>query len=119
MGEYDEMKPVQKNECKIKKIQKIDVERYEIMERVMKALSNKTSLAVVEAILKNGEACACELEPALGVTQPVVTNYLRRLYIAGILRKREQWRYTFYSVSEDIKDMLSDLFSLVGFNDRK
>ena len=78
------------------------------MERIIKALANKVSLAIIAAILEHGEACACELEPALKMAQPLVTTYLRRLYNAGILRKREQWRYTYYSINEDFRKLLLD-----------
>lgn len=92
--------------CDIKKLQQVNIEDYEGIEKVMRALANKTSLAILHAIQTNGEACACELEPALKLTQPLVTTHLRKLYLAGILKKRDQWRYTFYSISEHFKDLI-------------
>lgn len=75
----------------------------------MKALANKISLAIISAILKYGEACACELEPALSIAQPLVTTYLRKLYVVGLLAKREQWRYTYYSINEKYLKFLKNL----------
>lgn len=90
----------------MKRIAKINISDYERIEQIMKALANKTSLAILSALLKHGEACACELEPALGIGQPLVTTYLRKLYIADILGKREEWRFTYYFIREEYKDFL-------------
>ncbi len=83
--------------------------RFDKTERILRALANKTSIAIVSAILKYGEACACELVPALNMSQPLVTTYLRKLYFAGILKKREHWRYAFYSINEDYRALLTRL----------
>lgn len=105
----------QPDSCEIGKIDAIDIDKYEGVETILKALSNKISLAILAAIIKHGEACACELEPALNMAQPLVTTYLRKLYIAGILKKREQWRYTYYSVNEEFMKTVSGMpfFSLL------
>jgi ArsR family transcriptional regulator len=95
--------------CNVKKIAAVDVRDFEGMERILRVLANKTSLAILYAVYDNEEACACELEPALKLDQPPITNYLRKLYLAGILKKREQWRYTFYSVSDEYRDFVSKL----------
>lgn len=85
----------------------MDINDYENIEKIMKVLANKTSLAIISAILKHGEACACELEPALGIGQPLVTTYLRKLYVADILGKREEWRFTYYFIRDEYKELLS------------
>lgn len=111
-GKQEATMPNQKDKCQIKKFKQVDAKRYEGTEKIIKILANKTSLAVLSLIIEHDEACACELEPALGITQPVVTSYLRKLYLAGILKKREQWRYSFYSIREEYKEFLSELLSL-------
>lgn len=102
----------QKEKCEIKSLEKVDIGSFETAERVLKVLANKTSLAIVSVILRQGEACACELEPALGIAQPVVTSHLRKLYHARLLTKRDQWRYTFYSLDNDFKDFVKSIVSL-------
>lgn len=73
--------------CTIKAIKPINIDDYESLETLMKAFSNKIRLALLDALVKNGELCACELELSTNLPQPTVTLNLHRLYYAAFLRK--------------------------------
>ncbi len=98
--------------CKIKKIKPINITDYEYIESLMKALSNKIRLAIVDALIKNGELCACELEAALNLPQPTVTLSLYRLYYTGLLEKREQSKYTYFSIREEFIPIINRILNI-------
>ncbi|MFP8890316.1 ArsR/SmtB family transcription factor [Natrialbaceae archaeon A-CW2] len=80
--------------------------------RALSAIGNDTryeALRIVAAA-ENG-VCVCELEPALGVTQGAISQALSRLYGAGLVTRRKEGRWRYYSVTpraERLLDVLDD-----------
>lgn len=102
--------------CKIKNIEPIDIRKYQNLESVMSAFSNKLRLAILNALLKYGELCTCELVPATGMAQPTVTSNLQKLYSTGIIKKREEWKYTYYYIDPKYLDIVKKILLL--YNDQ-
>ena len=92
--------------CEIKSIDPVDVDDYEEISELLGVLANKTRIAILSILLKYESVCACELQPALGMLQPTVTTHLQKLYSAGLLNKKNVWRYTYYSVRKEYKELL-------------
>jgi ArsR family transcriptional regulator len=63
----------------------------------MKALSDPTRLRIVE-LLRNGEICACKFVSLTNKSQPTVSQHLKILENAGILKSRREGKMIFYSV---------------------
>ncbi len=87
-------------------MKKVDVKRYQRIAELTSALANGTRIAILHIITENGEVCTCELESALGIPQPSITVHLHKLYDAGLLEKREEWRYTYYSIAPRYNDLI-------------
>ncbi|MCL4335705.1 MAG: metalloregulator ArsR/SmtB family transcription factor [Candidatus Thermoplasmatota archaeon] len=92
--------------CEIKSIDPVDVDDYEEISELLGVLANKTRIAILSILLKYESVCACELQPALGMLQPTVTTHLQKLYSAGLLNKKNVWRYTYYSIRKEYKELL-------------
>jgi len=63
-----------------------------VMERevkLLKALADETRIRIVQCLL-NGNQCACALVPLVGRAQPTVSQHLRILQEAGVLRARRE-----------------------------
>ncbi|MDP7976146.1 MAG: metalloregulator ArsR/SmtB family transcription factor [TACK group archaeon] len=90
----------------------LDVKSYEEKEALLRTLSNKTRLALLDAMIKHGEICACEVEPVLKLAQPTVTLHLQKLYAAGLLRRREDSKFTYYSIREEYVPLVKTVLSL-------
>ncbi|MCL5873810.1 MAG: metalloregulator ArsR/SmtB family transcription factor [Candidatus Thermoplasmatota archaeon] len=95
--------------CKIKKIEKVDVEEYEYGSRILGVLGNKARIAILAAILKYKEVCACELQPALGMPQPTITSHLRKMYNVGLLKRKEVWKFGYYFINPQYESLVSDI----------
>jgi len=51
-------------------------------------------------MLRDGERCACELDPAMPNDQSVISRHLIRLREAGLLRWRREGVSIFYSIRD-------------------
>lgn len=66
--------------------------------KMFKALSDTTRLRIVE-ILKDGEICACKFVPFTKKAQPTVSQHLRILENAGIIKSRKEGKMVIYNVT--------------------
>jgi len=67
--------------------------------KVMKALSDKNRLKIVK-MLQFRELCVCEIQNALGVSQPTVSKHLKVLEYADIVNKRKDGQWVNYFLSD-------------------
>lgn len=67
--------------------------------KLLKALSDPTRLAIVK-LLKNREICACEFASLTKKAQPTVSQHLRILENAGIIKSRKEGKSVIYSIAD-------------------
>ncbi|WP_181692318.1 helix-turn-helix transcriptional regulator [Natronomonas sp. LN261] len=78
--------------------------------RTLAAVGNETRYEALRLIAEAEDgACGCELEPALGVSQGAVSQALSRLYAAGLLARRKDGRWRYYSVTPRAERLLDVL----------
>ena len=68
---------------------------FEDLAEVYKALADKTRLHML-ALVAQEELCVCELVAVLGLSQPAVSQHLRKLRQAGLLKERKSAQWVFY-----------------------
>jgi len=100
------------NSCPVKTLREENINEYKQLQELISAMSNKTRLAILSLLLQYEEVCTCELEESLKMQQPTLTNHILRLYHAGILTKRESWKYTYYSLVEKYKPLVKAIMDL-------
>ncbi len=66
-----------------------------------KALGEPTRLKIVK-LLSGRELCVCELEAVLDMSQPRVSQHLKVLRNAGIVKERKHGQRAFFSLDEVI-----------------
>ena len=59
-------------------------------------------------------ACACELIPALGLSQPTVSHHLKKLTEAGLLAREQRGIWAYYSIDPDAVAQLGAVADLKG-----
>ncbi|MBK3496878.1 winged helix-turn-helix transcriptional regulator [Viridibacillus sp. YIM B01967] len=69
------------------------------MEKQLKAISDANRLKLL-ACLKRGEVCVCDLVDVLQVSQPAVSQQLRKLKEAGIILERKKGTWKHYRLNE-------------------
>ncbi|GFK95313.1 HTH-type transcriptional repressor AseR [Fundidesulfovibrio magnetotacticus] len=68
--------------------------------RVMKALSDPNRVKIVK-MLHQRPLCVCELQAALGIAQPTVSNHLKTLEDAGLVQSAKAGQWVNYSLAQD------------------
>ena len=76
--------------------------------KIIKAISDSTRLKVLINI-KNGESCACDFPTCCGVSQPAVSQHLKVLLEAGLVKVRRDGTNRWYSMTAKGLAVLSDL----------
>lgn len=61
----------------------------DLLEQQLKALADKNRLTLL-ACMKNGEVCVCDFVEVLGISQPAVSQQLKKLKDAGIILERKK-----------------------------
>ncbi|MFC7450703.1 ArsR/SmtB family transcription factor [Rhodococcus daqingensis] len=67
---------------------------------ILRALAAPVRIAIVLQ-LRDAERCVHELVEALGVTQPLISQHLRVLKAAGVVRGERNGREVFYRLVDD------------------
>jgi ArsR family transcriptional regulator, arsenate/arsenite/antimonite-responsive transcriptional repressor len=67
--------------------------------KVMKALSDPNRVKILK-ILQKRSLCVCEMQAALGIAQPTVSNHLKVLEEAGLVSYRKSGLWVNYTVSD-------------------
>lgn len=72
------------------------------LSRRFKALSEEHRLRIVAHLLRHGEACVCEVEHFLGVSQSTASRHLR--YLAGehLVEDRREGPWVFYHLTDPL-----------------
>jgi ArsR family transcriptional regulator, arsenate/arsenite/antimonite-responsive transcriptional repressor len=96
----------------------IPVEMTEL-ETFMKAAGDGSRLKILQQ-LTGGPVCVCDLTPLVGLTQPAVSQHLKRLKEAGIISGERRGRWTFWSLDQThpLHDILIGLLSRVPAPER-
>lgn len=72
----------------------------ELMEKQLKALADRNRLKLLSC-LKSGEVCVCEFVDVLNISQPAVSQHLRKLKEAGIIAERKVGTWKHYRIADN------------------
>jgi len=67
--------------------------------KVMRALRDPNRVKIVK-MLQHGELCVCEIQAALGVSQPTVSKHVKILEAAGLVSSRKDGLWVHYSLHD-------------------
>lgn len=67
---------------------------------ILKLMGDKTRLTMLK-LLESDSCCVCEFVELFGMSQPAISQHLRKLKDVGLVKedKRQQW--VFYSLNKD------------------
>ncbi len=75
---------------------------------VLKAISDPTRIRIVQS-LKDKEICACEFVGITGRAQPTVSQQLKILENAGVLKSRRDGKRILYSLTDERVNEIIDI----------
>ncbi|MEH7248203.1 metalloregulator ArsR/SmtB family transcription factor [Neobacillus niacini] len=74
---------------------------------VLKLLGDKTRLTII-AILKQRECCVCEILEVFDMSQPSISQHLRKLKDLEMVKEERRGQWIYYSLNHD-----SELYKLI------
>ena len=63
------------------------------------------------------ELCVCDLSDILNMKIPAISQHLRKLKDAGIIKNRKVAQTIFYSVTSEVETLLQPIFNLISANE--
>jgi len=78
----------------------VSVAEAEAVANALKALADPARVRIMSIVSSHvdGEACVCDLQEALGLSQPTVSHHLKVLVEAGFLMRSKRGTWAFYSL---------------------
>jgi ArsR family transcriptional regulator, arsenate/arsenite/antimonite-responsive transcriptional repressor len=82
---------------------------------LFKALADPARVRIVNTLATNDDSvCACEFEPALGLSQPTVSHHLRKLLDVGLVEREQRGKWAYFSLNQDAVEKLAAVTDLNG-----
>ena len=84
----------------------------ELMEKQLKAVADANRLRIL-ACLKKGEVCVCDFTDVLNISQPAVSQHLRKLKEASIIAERKVGTWKHYRIHENQTALMQSILSSI------
>lgn len=81
--------------------------------QILLACSDRSRLRILNLILMRGEMCITDLERVLDFTQSKTSRHLLYLRNSGLLNIRKINQWTFYTIKDEVFDVIRLLLQLV------
>jgi len=88
---------------------------YEELADQFKALADPVRLHIL-SLLRVREACVCELVSLLPLSQPAISQHLRKLRQAGWVRERRHKYWTYYGIHPELPSTLRAMVETLPHN---
>jgi len=80
---------------------------FEDITKLSKAMSEESRVNIVGLIQREGNLCVCEICDTLGISQPLVSKYLKQLKDAQILVSKKQGKWVIYNIVKNPNPLLT------------
>jgi len=79
--------------------------------QIFKAFSEPSRIRILHLIFRKKEMCITDIEQILNFTQTKTSRHLTYLKNSGIVSARNEDQWVFYSINEEVFDMINKLLS--------
>lgn len=77
----------------------------------LKLLGDKTRLTIL-TLLQEREWCVCEFVDLFDISQPAVSQHLRKLKNSGLVKEKKKGQWVYYSLNIDDKPRVKAILDL-------
>ncbi|MEK5465363.1 metalloregulator ArsR/SmtB family transcription factor [Paenibacillus sp. FSL R7-0210] len=97
-----------------------DLNDLEEVSQTLKLLGDKTRLTMMK-LLEKQECCVCELVEIFKTSQPSVSQHLRKLKDAGLVKENRKGQWIYYSVNPNSiqHELIQNLIAFVPSQDHE
>lgn len=86
----------------------LDLDEAERLAGLLRLLGDRNRVRILFALAEAGELCVCDLAAAVEVAEPAVSQALRLLRTAGVVRARRDGRTVWYRLDDEHVRLLLD-----------
>ncbi len=108
---------VQIDNCR--EIVKQNKDSFKELSTVLSLAGNEVRLKILYLLEEEGELCPCDLSDILGMSIPAISQHLRKLKDGKLIERRREAQTIFYSVKNEHKELLNQLFKHMSNKTRK
>ena len=77
---------------------------------LFRALGDPARVKILNLLAtSDGPVCACEFEPALGLSQPTVSHHLKKLTEVGLLEREQRGRWAYFLLDGEALTRIASL----------
>jgi ArsR family transcriptional regulator, lead/cadmium/zinc/bismuth-responsive transcriptional repressor len=87
----------------------LELDEAEQLAVLFRLLGDRSRVRILFALAEAGELCVCDLAAAVDVAEPAVSQALRLLRTAGVVRSRRDGRTVWYRLDDEHVRLLLDL----------
>lgn len=80
----------------------------QLIEKQLKALADSNRLKLLSC-LKSGEVCVCDFVEVLKISQPAISQHLRKLKEAGIVTERKAGTWKHYRLVDELTPIVQSV----------
>lgn len=84
------------------------------LSKVLGLAGNEVRFKIIYLLNKEGKMCPCDLSDILEMTVPAVSQHLKKLKEGGVIQDKKVAQTIFYSLSNDYKEIVNPLLSLLN-----
>ena len=82
--------------------------------QIFKSMSEEARVRILHLLYRNGEMTISDLEHILDYTQTKTSRHITYLKNANIINARKVDQWVFYTIREEVEDVLTQLFSFLN-----
>lgn len=77
----------------------------QLLTKQLKALADENRLTLLSC-MKNGEVCVCDFVDVLQISQPAVSQQLKKLKDVGIIQERKEGTWKYYRLTAELSPVV-------------
>lgn len=90
----------------------MEIHSIENMSALLKIVGDKTRLTIL-GYLKEKELCVCDLVDLLGMSQPGISQHLKKLRVAGIIHERREGTWAYFRLNTELEPYLTQIIKAI------
>ena len=75
------------------------IEQIDTIANILKLLGDKTRLSIMGMLMIN-DCCVCEFVDVFQMSQPAISQHLRKLKDAGLVKEQRKGKWVIYSLEQ-------------------
>lgn len=104
------------NRCK-EEVSELETSFYEISKGLSLA-GNNVRLKILYLLNKENKMCPCDLSDILNMTVPAISQHLKKMKEALLIKDNKIGQTVFYSIEQNQMSLLEPIFNMVEYPDK-